>query len=68
MKHKAHNKDLVNELTKLKEAYDVLNKSEKEFKQTIKALKDDEHELKITVLHKQDAINSYIEEINELKK
>ena len=35
VKLRSHNFDLVTELTNLKEAYDVLNKSEKDFKDTI---------------------------------
>ena len=35
MKLKSHNLDLIKEITNLKEACDVLNKSEKEFKETI---------------------------------
>ena len=68
VKLRSHNLDLITELTNLKEAYDVLNKSEKEFKDTISQLKDDNHELKITVVRKQDAINAYLDEINLLKK
>ena len=50
-------------MTKVKEAYDILNKSEKEFKETILKMKDDTHDLKVTVLKKQDAINSYLDKI-----
>ena len=68
VKLKSHNLDLIKEISTLKEAYDVLNKSEKEFKETISQLKDDAHDLKITVMRKQDAINAYLDEINMLKK
>ena len=67
VKLKTHNRDLINELTNLKDAYDILSKSEKEFKETIKQYQDDAHDFKVTIVKKQDAINLYLDEINELK-
>ena len=68
MNLKNHNIDLVKEIKSLKSEYDVLNKAEKEFKDTISKLQEDNHELKVAVVRKQDAINVYLEEINSLKK
>ena len=65
---KDHNRNLLNDLERCRDANIALKKNEKEFKETVQLLKHDACELKKTVLNKQDAINNYIADLEQTKK
>jgi hypothetical protein len=63
-----HNKNLVFDLENCLDANRVLKANETDFEIKIKSLTTDVSELSKTVLNKQDAINSYIKTIDQLKR
>lgn len=65
---KAHNQNLVDDLTSCTEPNRVLKSNENDFKNRIKTLTKEVSELKKTVLKKQDAIFAYLDSIDETKR
>ncbi|MDV3153337.1 MAG: hypothetical protein Q8755_03085, partial [Candidatus Phytoplasma australasiaticum] len=65
---KNHNQMLVDDLTKCTKVNRVLVDNERDYKETIKTLKDNVSNLSKTVILKQDAINSYITSLEQTKK
>ncbi|KAL8265738.1 hypothetical protein R6Q59_003082 [Mikania micrantha] len=68
LSYQEHNAALVSDLNQCIEANQVLKSNEKDFTTKIETLNKQLHEIEITVLNKQDAINSYLNIINETKK
>ncbi|KAL8257482.1 hypothetical protein R6Q59_029523 [Mikania micrantha] len=63
-----HNSALISDLNQCIEANKVLKSNEKDFQSKIELLNRQLHEAEIAVLNKQDAITSYLNTINEIKK
>ncbi|KAL8257352.1 hypothetical protein R6Q59_029393 [Mikania micrantha] len=66
--YQKHNSDLMTDLDLCIEANKVLKSNEKDFQNKIDLLNRQLHEAEIAVLNKQDAITSYLNTINEIKK
>ncbi|KAD4586293.1 hypothetical protein E3N88_23894 [Mikania micrantha] len=66
--YQTHNSNLMNDLDLCIEANKVLKSNEKDFQAKIDILNRQLHEAEIAVLNKQDAITSYLNSINEIKK
>ncbi|KAL8200080.1 hypothetical protein R6Q57_011419 [Mikania cordata] len=66
--YQKHNTHLISDLNQCIEANKVLKSKEKDFKVKIELLNRQLHEAEIAVLNKQDAITSYLNTINEIKK
>ncbi|KAL8246428.1 hypothetical protein R6Q59_007644 [Mikania micrantha] len=66
--YQKHNADLISDLNQCIEANKVLKSNEKDFQAKIELLNRQLHEAEIAFLNKQDAITSYLNIINEIKK
>ncbi|KAD5318304.1 hypothetical protein E3N88_18250 [Mikania micrantha] len=66
--YQTHNAALISDLNQCIEANIVLKSNEKYFQAKIELLNRQLHEAEIAVLNKQDAITSYLNTINEIKK
>ncbi|KAL8244029.1 hypothetical protein R6Q59_010287 [Mikania micrantha] len=66
--YQQHNADLISNLNQCIEAKKILKSNEKDFQAKIDLLNRQLHEAEIVVLNKQDAITSYLNTINEIKK
>ncbi|KAL8225916.1 hypothetical protein R6Q57_018473 [Mikania cordata] len=66
--YQTHNTSLVCDLNQCIDANKVLKSNEKDFQAKIELLNRQLYEAEIAVLNKQDAITSYLNTINEIKK
>ncbi|KAL8224023.1 hypothetical protein R6Q57_019498 [Mikania cordata] len=66
--YQTHNEALICDLSLCIDANKVLKSNEKDFQAKIELLNRQLHEAEIAVLNKQDAITSYLNTINEIKK
>ncbi|KAL8200062.1 hypothetical protein R6Q57_011401 [Mikania cordata] len=68
LSYQNHNASLISDLNQCIDANKVLKANEKDFQAKIELLNRQLHEVEIDVLNKQDAITSYLNTINEVKK
>ncbi|KAD2392849.1 hypothetical protein E3N88_39826 [Mikania micrantha] len=68
LSYQNHNAALISDLNQCIEVNKVLKSNEKDFQAKIELLNRQLHEAEIAFLNKQDAITSYLNTINEIKK